>query len=31
MGARCEKCGCFINIKVLFLKMSCPENKWGKQ
>ena len=29
-GVKCTKCGCFVNVKVVFLSMKCPDNKWNK-
>jgi len=27
-GDICSECGCFITLKVKFLKSKCPKNKW---
>jgi hypothetical protein len=27
---RCIQCGCFMNAKTHFKKVSCPINKWGE-
>ena len=27
---KCEKCGCFMNVKHKLAMASCPERKWGK-
>jgi len=26
--SRCNKCGCFMKSKVLFIAATCPLNKW---
>ncbi len=26
---RCSKCGCFMERKAMFKRVSCPEEKWG--
>lgn len=26
---QCAKCGCFVNIKVMFKATACPVNKWS--
>jgi len=28
MCYRCEKCGCFVEVKARLYKSSCPINKW---
>ena len=27
-GARCKKCGCFMNLKTTLLEAKCPVDKW---
>lgn len=27
-SVRCTKCGCFMNTKTMFKKVSCPVGKW---
>jgi hypothetical protein len=26
---QCDKCGCFMNAKTLFMDSECPIGKWG--
>jgi ribulose kinase len=28
--SRCNKCGCFMEYKALFLNSECPIGKWSK-
>jgi hypothetical protein len=28
--SRCDKCGCFMKAKTLFMDVECPLGKWGK-
>lgn len=30
-GAKCEKCGCFMEYKTMLMSVSCPINKWGPE
>tara|TARA_B100000809_G_C14884942_1_gene440587 strand:+ start:317 stop:604 length:288 start_codon:yes stop_codon:yes gene_type:complete len=29
--ARCDVCGCFMQVKAKFAGLSCPIGKWGKR
>lgn len=30
-GARCEKCGCFMEYKTMMMSAICPVGKWDKE